>query len=346
MVFASGLSAAAQPVSADDQPESGSSSADRGTEGRPFSLLDFGETISIGFSLGYFSYKEYFDPDEALLYPRELNQPVPLVVGTPKSTEYGDLFGLHAGGTFYSWENRLFFRPGAAVLLGYGNTYDGSSQGQPTFDSAGNVTRLDYYPARFKKNNIFLWAGGDVGYSFPYFKIPVVMYTGLAYKLWYRNLMDYQGQLYYSSEFSNSETYHWFSVPLGILITKPMTWRYVAGVDARVEWMFYGAMSVSMNTGAADSSVSYPTVTLGNRASVRIELFLQKRTSDHLSTKFAPYFLFYGFGKSNTAVATTISQSADGKTNEYAEPFYEPFSNSFLVGITFSMEFLNKGFIR
>ena len=94
-----------------------------GTGERPFSLFDYREIWSIGLSLGYLYYGEDIDVDDE----------VP--VGTPKSTEYGFNFGLNGSATFYSWENKLIVHPKACLLLGLGNTYDGStraSRGGPT----------------------------------------------------------------------------------------------------------------------------------------------------------------------------------------------------------------------
>ena len=149
---------------------------------------------------------------------------------------------------------------------------------------------------------MFLFAGCDVGYAVPYVKFPFVVYTGLDFKLWYRDLtplVDTQGVLYYNTDAGNSETYYWFSLPLGIFVTKPMSPRYVLGADACVTYMFFGGMKVD-----GGPSANYPAVTLGNRASCKIELFVEKKKDNGPSVRFAPYFMFYTFGRSNTDSAT------------------------------------------
>ena len=329
-------SATATPLPAPPVAEAEPTPLDAGQQVRPFTLFDYGEIISFGLSLDYLYYNEDIDLSaEIQSFKDHFGGPAPQLSGAPKSTEYGVLVGLHGGATFYSLENKLFLRPRAAVLLGFGNTYDGSLQAQPMLGSTGDTVGLEFDPYKFTKNNFFVHAGCDLGYSFPYFNFPFVIYTGLDFKLWYRDLMESQDVLYYTTGVANSETYYWLGLPLGVLFTKPVSPKLLLGMDASVTVMFTGGMNVAM-TAADGSPVNYPAVTLGNRTSVKVELFMQKKLEERLAVKFAPYFMWYGFGKSNTENATGGNGGSDNQT------FFEPSSTSFLMGFILTWEVLWK----
>jgi hypothetical protein len=307
---------------------------DAGQPGRPFSLFDYSEVISFGLSLDYLYYNENVDlSDEIRNFTNHFGN-APLFSGAPKSTEYGFLVGLRGGGTFYSLENKLFLRPRVALLFGFGNTYDGSLQGQPLLGQKGDTVGLEYDPYKFTKNNFFLHAGCDMGYSFPYLNFPFVIYTGLDFKLWYRDLTESQDVLYYTTGIANSETYYWLGVPLGVLITRPVNSKLMLGLDVSATIMLTGGMSVTM-TAADGSAANYPVVTLGNRTSLKVELFAQNKLNDRLAVKFAPYFMWYGFGKSNIETATGGSNT---------QTFFEPSSDSYLMGFILTWEVLWKRF--
>jgi hypothetical protein len=291
-----------------------------GSPQRPFTLFDYSNIVSAGISLSWFYYAE--NP--------EIVHDLPLL-GVPKSTEYGTIISLSLGETFYNWQNRLVIRPRADILVGYDDTYDGSTQGIPILNSVGDTTGYYFSPLKFQKTNLSLFAECDVGYAFPAAKYPFFVYSGLNFKLWYRNFLNNPNVLF-SSEESNSETYYWFSVPLGVNIVRSINARWIMGGDASVNFMFFGSMQVSQSLGDVPSS--YPAVTLGNQASVRLEFFIEKKRDTKPALRFAPYFLYYAFSRSNSAVA----QASDGTSLS----FYEPSSNSFMVGATLSWEFLGN----
>jgi hypothetical protein len=306
--------------------------ADAGQPVRPFTLFDYSEVISFGLSVDYLYYNENVDlSDEIRNFTYHFGR-APLFSGAPKSTEYGFLIGLRGGGTFYSLENKLFLRPRVAVLLGFGNTYDGSLQGQPLLNSTGDTTGISFDPYKFNKNNFFLHAACDLGYSFPLYNFPFVIYTGLDFKLWYRDLIASQDVLYYAAGVANSETYYWLGIPLGVLVTRPVNPKLVVGMDASATVMLTGGMSVTM-TAADGSAANYPAVTLGNRTYLMVELFTQNKLNDRLAVKFAPYFIWYSFGKSNIETATS---GLDAQT------FFEPSSDSYLMGFVLTWEVLWK----
>jgi hypothetical protein len=305
---------------------------------KPLSLFDYPKIVSVGLSLSSFHYNEFFDlnDDRREFYSRYGRYPV--IQGAPKSTEQGNDLGAFASLSLYSWRDRLLFRPKAALILGMGNDYDGSLQGQ-LIDSS----TILFVPFAGKKNNIFLFAGGDIGYAFPHSKYPFVIYSGLDFKLWYRDVLVTREDMYYPINASNTETYIWFSLPLGVLVTMPFSPDVVAGLDARVNLMFYGTMQVSENTGNSAESVDFPSVKLGNRASFGLELFAEQKANDNVAIKYCPYLLLYWFGKSNSDVST-ITVQADNGPVEYPQTFFEPPSRSLLIGFAVSMEFFSKRF--
>jgi hypothetical protein len=305
---------------------------------KPFSLFDYPKIASVGLSLSSFHYNEVFnlDDDRREFYTQYGRYPV--INGAPKSTEQGNDLGVFAAMSLYSWRNRLLFRSKAALVLGMGNDYDGSLQGQ-VVDS----NTILFAPFSGKKNNIFLFAGGDVGYAFPYSKFPFVIYSGLDFKLWYRDVLVTREDLYYPINASNTETYVWFSLPVGVLVTMPFSPDVVAGLDARVNLMFYGTMQVSTNTGSTTTTVDFPSVKLGNQASFGLELFAEQKANDHVAIKYCPYLLLYWFGRSNSDVSTVTEQTNHGPV-EYPQTFFEPPSRSVWIGFAVSMEFFSKRF--
>jgi hypothetical protein len=311
-------------------------------EDRLFSPFDFGQIPSIGLSLSYFDYNEDTRLDDDIRsFTGHFNR-TPLIIGAPKSSENGFDFNVNGGATFYSWQNRLFFRPRAELVLGIDNTYNGSTQGEWIVDAPGDTTGIQFHPYSGKKNNIFIFAGCDAGYALPLFRYPFIIYTGFDYKWWYRNLNITEENTYYAGSASNAETYSWFALPLGIICVKPISPDLALGFDARVDWMFYGDMNVIVNTGSSDSTVDYPTVTLGNRPLFRLELFAQKKRTEQTSIKYSAYVMYYGFGKSNTETSTSAGTSSPGTV--FQQDFFEPASRSILVGFAVSFDFLKKRF--
>jgi hypothetical protein len=325
-------STAAQAPSPEAEPQPDQPSLDTAAAQQPFSLFSYPRIFSIGVSLSWLYYSEDIDLSDLRASFFNYFGREPQISGAPKSDEYGLVLGLSLGETFYHWKNKVVVRPKASLLVGFNNTYDGSLQQQLTINGAGDTTGYEFDPYRFNKTNVFFHAGCDIGYAFPYFALPGFVYTGLDAKVWYRDLMDKQGELYYSPDVSNWELYYWFSLPLGIDVAAHAGPNSLLGVDACVNVMFYGGMQAGLSSGG--SSVNFPPVTLGNRASVKVELFAEKRRENRPALRFAPYFLFYTFGRSNTATA----QANDGNSAQ----FYEPSSRSFLFGFTLSWEYLGR----
>ena len=198
--------------------------------------------------------------------------------------------------------------------------------------AAGTIT---FQPVKEQKNNLFFSGGLDLGWVFRDMKYPWTVYSGLDIKIWYRDMTFYSQQ---SSMESSSETYYWFSVPLGTVITRPLSPRVVIGCEPRIDFMFYGRMQAS-ETSSMGTSLNYPVLWLGNRASYRLDAFLQKRSSGSVSLRFGPYAMLYGFGASNTdyVIKPATYGSASGR-----EAFMKPASASFLIGLNLQMVFLRQ----
>ena len=78
-----------------------------------------------------------------------------------------------------------------------------------------------------------MFGGADIGYAFPYSKYPFVVYSGLDGKVWYRDMLVTQYGWFYSLNGSKSETYYWLNLPLGILVTRPVSDEWLVGLDGK-----------------------------------------------------------------------------------------------------------------
>jgi hypothetical protein len=303
-------------------------------DNRLFSLFDYGKIVAIGPSLSYFYYNEHVDINP--LIQEYLNQHAyaPAIAGTPKSTEYGGVLGFNMTISRSISKPRLFVRTKFGMLFGIATTYDGSTQGDTT-KTTGTIT---FSSVSDQKNNFFLSGGLDLGYVFSNMKCPWTVYTGIDAKVWYRDMTMYKQQ---SSGISMSEMYYWFSVPLGAVITKPVSPSLLLGVEPRVDLMFYGKMQVSMSGYGV--SLDFPTLKLGNRASYRLDAFVQTRPGQSVSLRFGPYVMLYGFSQSNT---DTVFQASYGGYPAQRAAFCEPASASFWIGFLFQVAFLRDCIIK
>jgi|GEM_PF-2523225 hypothetical protein len=301
-----------------------------GPESRNYSLFDYRKVVSLGPWISYFYYNENIDVAPLVQWFRDEFSTNPKLTGTPKSSEYGSLIGLRLQISRYLRNPNLFIRPGVALLLGIGNTYDGSSM---DYDMQSNSIGITFTPVVMQKTNIFLFGSCDMGYSFLPGRWRLTPYTGLDGKLWIRDMTDMTS----SSSISSSEAYYWFSVPAGLIVARALSPRAVFGIEPRVDFMFFGQMQVNESDLSSSVNYEYPAVTLGNRASYRLETFLQIQASKKLSLSFSLFGLMYGFGKSNIDTATISNDYQSVKTT-----FLEPSSATYQVGFTFNIGFLRK----
>lgn len=306
---------------------------------RWFSLFDFSNILFIEPSLNYFYYNEHVELNDFIASFLQEYSRQPAIIGMPKSSEYGTVLGVNVGEFLHSRYTRLFARLHAGILFGIGNTYDGSSQVQP-IDSAGTVIGLEFIPHTDNKDNYFLSAGVDAGYTFPDEKYPLAVYSGINFRYWYRDMIMYEAKRYLPSDVSQWESYYWFSIPLGVLVTKPVSPRWVIGAEPHIDLMFFGQMKLNYTYGS-QQLIDCPAVTLGNRASYTLELFSQERINKETSLKFSTYVMLYGFGKSNVATALIASDTGAVKTS-----FWEPASGSVWIGFNVQIGFLSTGHFR
>jgi hypothetical protein len=334
-----------EPVIVEPVIDSGAASANNAPENQPadelppplFSLFNYGKTVAIGPVATYFYYNEYIEIDPMVQQFRGMFLRAPRIAGTPKSTEYGTVIGVNFALSRFLPGPHLLIRPRVALLLGMGSTYDGSDMGQ-AYDSAGTTVGIKFTPHKDQKDNIFVMGGCDIGYAFSNAALPVAIYSGLDIKLWYRDLILYSYQGYVPPGTTMSETYYWFSIPVGAIITKPLSWRWLLGAEPRADLMFFGQMKIDESVTGSDVTYYYPALTLGSKASFRLDVFAQVRLGSSMSLKFGPYAMVYGFGKSNTDTATVSSY---GLTMERVA-FLEPASASYWVGFNLQAVFLKK----
>jgi hypothetical protein len=308
-----------------------------------FSLFDYDQTFSISGSWSYFHYNEATDLNTLIDgFVSEFHRE-PLLNGAPKSSEYGSLWGLSTAGTFYSRITQLFFKPKIAGFAGMGMQYDGTTQEQFMVDEAGNKIGLEFDGVLFPKNNFFLTVGSDFGFAVAHCRFPFAIYSGFEYGVWWRSLLD--NGTNYAPTVANHETYSWWDIPLGVIITDPVSPTLLFGLDVRAGLRTAGYMQNTFNSGAGDSVYYYPQVTLDNQASLdqktslRVALFMETKYDEHSAVKFAPYFELYHFGQSDWATGTATATSGGPPS---PKSFYEPNSTTYMIGLDISVEFLSK----
>ena len=199
----------------------------------------------LGLSLDYFSYAEVSNLSDIFAgYP--VGYPPNFIQGTPKSTEYGLLFGLDYQGTFRKHGSPWLFRPNLAVQFGIQQTYDGSTQAQAITNRRGDTTGFQFLPVKFYKTNYFIQAGTDIGYCLTHAFTPFYAYSGIKFKFWYRDMLP--DTTSYSNQITNAEEYYWFSFPLGLALSKPISPNLALGIDACRDLMFYGQMQALLSS--------------------------------------------------------------------------------------------------
>jgi hypothetical protein len=290
-----------------------------------------GATHFWGVSLEYFSYAEHSTLND--IFPdwpdSILNSP--FIQGKPKSTEYGLMFGINYEATIRDHGSPLLFRPNVAVQFGFHQTYDGSSQDSVITDNFGNILRHQFFPIKDNKSNYFLQAGLDVGYSLFRTTVPFYLYSGLKGNLWYRDLVA--DTTSYSNQVTSSELYYWFTMPVGVAVSMPVSSTLTIGIDACCDLLFFGQMQAFDSWWDSDTTANTvsPAVTLGDRIGCHVELPITFEAESGTVYRFVPYVKIYSFGKSET-------QTSKNYINNNYQPgqdqtFWEPASSSWLIGI-------------
>jgi hypothetical protein len=296
---------------------------------RPYNPFDFENRIMLNLCIHHLYYNErILKGDIVNSFTQQQGYPPDTIIGKPKSTESGMLLGFWFKYMKRFSESGIFIRPQFELTLGIGNTYDGSSQGQPTSNGIDQKTGIRFIPFDTVKNNFFFTTEFNLGYSNTNTRLPFALYSGLRFAFWNRDML--------SNEYiSNYEDYLWWSVPVGFMINKPVSPRWSLGCDFAFDFMFSGTMQAVMRAEYSGEEIDFPEVTLGNRCGYRLELWADGMLAEHLSFCVAPYLNLYGFGKSNTGYA-----QINGSRNTTTQiPFYEPESATFIAGmnITFTI---------
>ncbi len=290
-----------------------------------YSPFNYSATLSISPAVSGFYYNERIRLSDAIAsYERAYGRAPDVIIGSPKSTEYGACPGVTLS-LAKLFAHGILFKPSISILFGIENTYSGSTQGQSYLDDNGNAVGIIYTPVDSNKMNIFVNAEVNIGYCNNSHFVNFAFLSGLRFSLWHRDMFS-------SSDISNYENYFWFNIPVGLNLYIPAGQKSVVGLEANADLMFYGGMKANESLRNSPSYyVDFPTVDLGNKAGYRIRLVAQRRMNKHLAIKFAPYYAIYGFGKSNTGTATLHDPgNTDDKTTF---TFFEPESATMWWGL-------------
>lgn len=293
----------------------------------------------LGLSLDYFSYAELTGLSDVFPgYP--VGYPPNYVIGAPKSTEYGLMFGFNYQGALRQHGSPILFRPDLEIQIGIHQTYDGSTQGLPISGSNNDTVGWEFLPIKDYKSNYFVQAGVDVGYCLTHAIVPFYIYSGIKGKLWYRDLLP--DTTSYANQITDAEVYYWFEIPAGLSMSMPVSPNLALGVDVSCDLMFKGYMQVLFSEWDAvntDKTVS-PVVTLGNRVGYHVEFPIVYKSANENIFRFTPYLTIYSFGQSEYETSQKYHNGV------YLGPdkdvvFNEPASASWLLGARFQVVFLS-----
>ena len=291
-----------------------------------------------GVSLDYFSYAEVSNLTDVFPgYP--VGYPPNFVQGSPKSMEHGLMFGFNYQGALRQHGSPILFRPDLDVQIGIHQAYNGSTQALPILNSRGDTVGFQFLPVNIYKTNYFVQAGLDVGYCRTHPIVPFYLYTGIKGKLWYRDMTA--DTTSYASQITNAEVYYWFSIPLGLALSMPVSPNFAWGVDVSCDLMFKGYMQVLLSAFDAENTYKTvsPAVTLGERPGFHVEFpFIFKLPGEYIF-RFTPYFTIYSFGQSETEISQNFVNNIYQPGSD--QVFNEPSSTSWLLGLKIQLGFLS-----
>ena len=292
----------------------------------------------VGISFDYFSYAEVIHLSDIFSgYPD--GYPPNFVQGAPKSHEYGLMFGFDYQGSLRKHGSPVLFRPTLEVQFGIHQTYDGSTQALPVYDTFGDTVGFQFLPYKIYKKNYFVQAGLDVGYCRTHATVPYYLYSGIKGKLWYRDMVA--DTTSYSNQITSSEMYYWFSAPLGIALSIPVSPDLAVGLDASCDLMFYGQMQLLLSSWDTEHTwkTVAPAVTLGDRAGLRVEFSITYKSANENVFQFAPYFTMYSFGQSENELSKNYEDGVYIPGQD--QSFGEPSSATWLLGAKFRIVFMS-----
>jgi hypothetical protein len=251
----------------------------------PLCGAEHAHSLGVSLKFAYHDYKEINEPDWF------------------KSDEKGVLPGIHCSYAYQGMKNPFYGR----LLFEYtaGKTdYDGTTQ-------AGS-------PLQTKTYNRFESWEGNIGLRFQpdpgHLQAQVTFYTGVGYRYWNRGL---GGQAPFSEEYS------WKYIPVGMLISYPISKKWRGEVEMAAWFIFDAAIKV--NLSEADPNYNNPQAALGNTLGWRIEVPFHYQFSKHWSLNIVPSFENYSFGKSDTFRITYagmptpfVGHEPDSRTSIYS----------------------------
>ena len=289
-------------------------------------------TISFGPHLGYIHYDEIFHENEMKAVALKDSIVIDSFAGVPKSTEYGFCPGLSFSYCYTGKKVPIFFSiPKLTLLLGAGNTYDGSTQWQ---ESTNNGVVVGFDPYTFTKTNLYMMYGFDLGYLIVVKSCHLRISTGFERRIWRRNLVD-RSDVPEGIRVKNYERYSWISIPINTVFHFLVNDKFSIGAEFRTKFMVYGRMQIvfSASDGYDKIEIEADPVKLGNRVGCYGALLLEPRISRKVGLRIAPYFEYYRFGKSNVGTQKYVGDGVISKSYH----FYEPASKTFWGGLAFDI---------
>jgi hypothetical protein len=297
-----------------------------------YNPFDFGNRIMMSICVHHLYYNEKIPKSEIVQsFIDHYGYPPVTIEGKPKSTESGMLVGYGFKYMRRFHQSGIFIRPQLQFLIGLGNRYDGSTQGELIDNETADGVGVKFTPVDTTKNNYFFNTELNVGYSSLNKYLPVAIYSGLRFCFWNRDMMSNQ-------IISNYEHYFWWNLPLGVMVYKTVGRGWVLGFDATVDFMFSGRMKAVIESNYDDQGIEFPKVTLGNRCGYRFELTADGMVNERFSIQVSPYLNVYGFGKSNVEYASFTGNGFDSFQEKL--PFHEPESATFVTGLNLTFTIL------
>jgi hypothetical protein len=281
--------------------------------------------VGPGVAFGMYYYSEHFNDD--LL--NELG--IDSVIGKLKSDEYGITPMFNASGGYYG-KTAPFFLRGMIRAGGGIHTYDGSVY---TSDSVNGKSVTTVMPHKQKKLNLFI---GTALYGGPIFgnsKFLLGPCVGFHAEIWER-LMNPDDAI-------TSEEYRWVNALAGAHLRVAVSNRYLINAVILGRYIFAGKMEAVFNRDLLDMAeaqgyeMTIDEVTLGRRFGLWIELPMQFCIKPGLAFELAPWLEWRAFGKSN--VGYMRLKSLNLLDEDVSDPFVEPSSDSFFMGLRFAVLF-------
>jgi tetratricopeptide (TPR) repeat protein len=185
-----------------------------------------------------------------------------------KSTETGWVPQVRLGYSYVA-DDRFYFRAfGEASVADDDTDYDGSTMGGVPLK---DTTRNDF--ARLEVN---------AGYTYrENLSFSITPYVGLGYRYWKRDI-------------GYNETYSWWYLPLGVKTLYPVTPKWSVGLNASVNFMFDGRMTIS----SKNDILANTTVHLGNRPGYLVELPVSWRPRVNWAFTVTPWYEYSEIGES------------------------------------------------